>query len=808
VYYPKTVRTIEFSTSDYDVLHARTSDGLPLVLGVAFQYQLIPDEAVDLYMELGEDFEKTFKLVANHLATEYATQFSAYQFFNSKEMIARGMMAYLDNRFRENFHASIQGLQINEDQLPDEFYNSVLTAANTKQNITRNVNLRDAAKVGMATDRIVAAAQANATVSRAQGQAMKTLQEGQAAAAVLQQYISAEARAFTEVKSSLALNNTELLQYIWYDALQGGGVQPNDDLVGQVLVGVDPSVYLNDEKRKLDGSDSDESEDDDKPIGSSQKKSSAAATAKVWGSALDNFFKSSEFDDQKLTPGEWHKPRSNASKLAVLNRRRVTTTKKCLEDPGGSMSRSGKKRPRKKVKELSSGSSSSSSDGADAAAPPPKKRSQRLRKAKKAQDESSDEGDDQPLGERFGGEKTREFGVDDGFTFSDEEEEPRSTRPRKRVLRRQGGRGAAKGRGQRRTKEESESEEEASSSSSESSDGEGSLKEESEDDDEMVVRFAGDGYDTDIEEASVEQTIPKIEKIIGRRARGRGFEYLCKFAHQSYLHAQWVPDDEMIDLEGDQRSTKMRNFNQKHHRGSSEDTPQRHAHLKDMAYTGSGLINPAYVTVEKILAVRLADSNASEYLCKWCGLGYAESTWEGASDVETAATLTERGVGLEELMERFKGENDPSRKGVMDCDITRKMRAGATAGFSKACGDDDKEKNAKEYRPIPRPWGKASEDQPARQLFEFQVQGITWMLMRWERGSGFILADEMGLGKTIQTSVTLSHIRACLLENSPKRGGRMPFLVVAPVSTLVNWKREIEAWTPLTVTVYHGTKKD
>lgn len=34
------------------------------------RYQLIPDEAVELYMQLGEDFETTFKLVANHLATE------------------------------------------------------------------------------------------------------------------------------------------------------------------------------------------------------------------------------------------------------------------------------------------------------------------------------------------------------------------------------------------------------------------------------------------------------------------------------------------------------------------------------------------------------------------------------------------------------------------------------------------------------------------------------------------------------------------------------------------------------------------
>ncbi|EEQ98518.1 hypothetical protein Pmar_PMAR020790 [Perkinsus marinus ATCC 50983] len=138
----------------------------------------------------------------------------------------------------------------------------------------------------------------------------------------------------------------------------------------------------------------------------------------------------------------------------------------------------------------------------------------------------------------------------------------------------------------------------------------------------------------------------------------------------------------------------MRNFNQKYHRGSNGDTPQRHAHLKDAAYPGSGMINPAYVTVEKILALRLADSGATEYLCKWYGLGYAESTWEGASDVETAARLTERGRGLEEIMGEFRGENDPSRRGVMDFDVSLKMRTGATAGFSKACGKEDEDKKA------------------------------------------------------------------------------------------------------------------
>lgn len=33
-----------------------------------------------------------------------------------------------------------------------------------------------------------------------------------------------------------------------------------------------------------------------------------------------------------------------------------------------------------------------------------------------------------------------------------------------------------------------------------------------------------------------------------------------------------------------------------------------------------------------------------------------------------------------------------------------------------------------------KPWEKGTEAESARQLFEFQVQGITWMLMRWEKG--------------------------------------------------------------------------
>ncbi|EGB03126.1 hypothetical protein AURANDRAFT_17992, partial [Aureococcus anophagefferens] len=60
---------------------------------------------------------------------------------------------------------------------------------------------------------------------------------------------------------------------------------------------------------------------------------------------------------------------------------------------------------------------------------------------------------------------------------------------------------------------------------------------------------------------------------------------------------------------------------------------------------------------------------------------------------------------------------------------------------------------------------------------------------------GSILADEMGLGKTAQV--------ATFLDGALRRGGGGPCLVVAPLSTIGHWERELEAWTALPWASYH-----
>ncbi len=85
-------------------------------------------------------------------------------------------------------------------------------------------------------------------------------------------------------------------------------------------------------------------------------------------------------------------------------------------------------------------------------------------------------------------------------------------------------------------------------------------------------------------------------------------------------------------------------------------------------------------------------------------------------------------------------------------------------------------------------------------LHPYQLEGVNWLRFSWANHIDTILADEMGLGKTIQTIAFLYS----LYKEGHSKG---PFLVSAPLSTIINWEREFEFWAPeLYVVTYVGDK--
>ncbi|CCD24877.1 DNA translocase NDAI_0E00610 [Naumovozyma dairenensis CBS 421] len=86
-------------------------------------------------------------------------------------------------------------------------------------------------------------------------------------------------------------------------------------------------------------------------------------------------------------------------------------------------------------------------------------------------------------------------------------------------------------------------------------------------------------------------------------------------------------------------------------------------------------------------------------------------------------------------------------------------------------------------------------------LRDYQVQGLNWLISLHENKLSGILADEMGLGKTLQTISFLGY-----LKYIKKIDG--PFLIIVPKSTLDNWRREFNKWTPeVNAIILHGDKE-
>ncbi|EPS26992.1 hypothetical protein PDE_01933 [Penicillium oxalicum 114-2] len=84
---------------------------------------------------------------------------------------------------------------------------------------------------------------------------------------------------------------------------------------------------------------------------------------------------------------------------------------------------------------------------------------------------------------------------------------------------------------------------------------------------------------------------------------------------------------------------------------------------------------------------------------------------------------------------------------------------------------------------------------------DYQIVGLNWLALLFEKKMSCILADDMGLGKTCQVISFLSHLY--------EKGVKGPHLVVVPSSTIENWLREFSTFSPeLQVRPYYANQNE
>ncbi|VAH27010.1 unnamed protein product [Triticum turgidum subsp. durum] len=247
-------------------------------------------------------------------------------------------------------------------------------------------------------------------------------------------------------------------------------------------------------------------------------------------------------------------------------------------------------------------------------------------------------------------------------------------------------------------------------------------------------------------------------------------EFYIKWKGQSYLHCQWKTLSELRSVSGFKKVLnymKRVSEEQRYKRSLSREEVEVHDVGKEMELD----LIKQYSQVERVFADRATkvdgDVVVPEYLVKWQGLPYAESTWEKDTDIEFA----------QEAIDEYRA------------------REVATAILGKTVDFQRKKSKASLRRLDDQPeWLKGGK------LRDYQLEGLNFLVNGWRNDTNVILADEMGLGKTIQSVSMLG-----FLHNAQEING--PFLVVVPLSTLSNWAKEFRKWLPdMNVVIYVGNR--
>lgn len=254
-------------------------------------------------------------------------------------------------------------------------------------------------------------------------------------------------------------------------------------------------------------------------------------------------------------------------------------------------------------------------------------------------------------------------------------------------------------------------------------------------------------YDSESEETEdneEEQHSSMYQKILTHKVNNDETYFFVKVTGQSYRKCIWITKEELISTKS---GTTLFNRYWRKYQNSPPQEPY---------------YDPEYEKPEKIITQRVNENGNTEYLVKWKNLDYDMLTWENQNE-----------LGNNDLINNFiEMENNVP---------------------------NEQESN---IHPDPSEYCKIKNHQKSKHGLEvryYQLDGLNFLVKNWFENRNVILADEMGLGKTLQSTLLLNYL-------SENQGIHGPFLVIAPLSTLPHWEREIKEWTNLTTLTFCGTQ--
>ena len=189
-------------------------------------------------------------------------------------------------------------------------------------------------------------------------------------------------------------------------------------------------------------------------------------------------------------------------------------------------------------------------------------------------------------------------------------------------------------------------------------------------------------------------------------------------------------------------------------------------------------------TTKKSARKPIGDKIVDKCLDMWAGYEAVDNLVKQCEEISKPLKLDMEAWGVDVFGASTDGEFELTS---FSHDVSpRDSGIGSPTSLSISDLDDaDMRKGGKKRTLFPQPSNMAKDIS----LKDYQIVGINWLSLLFDRKLSCILADDMGLGKTCQVIAFFAH----LLE----KGVKGPHLVIVPGSTLENWLREFSVFCPL-----------
>uniref|UniRef100_A0A670KFE7 Chromodomain helicase DNA binding protein 3 n=1 Tax=Podarcis muralis TaxID=64176 RepID=A0A670KFE7_PODMU len=284
---------------------------------------------------------------------------------------------------------------------------------------------------------------------------------------------------------------------------------------------------------------------------------------------------------------------------------------------------------------------------------------------------------------------------------------------------------------------------------------------------------------------------PPPKSLQGRSER----EFFVKWVGLSYWHCSWIKELQLeifhlvmyrnYQRKNDMDEPPLLDYGSGDDDGKSEKRKNKdpfYAEMEEKYYRYG--IKPDWMTIHRVINHSIDKKGNYHYLVKWRDLSYDQSTWE--EDEMSIPDYEYQKQAYWFHRELIMGE-DPAQPRK----YKKKKKELTSEDLPNSPTNDPTVKYDSQPRFITSTGGT---------LHMYQLEGLNWLRFSWAQSTDTILADEMGLGKTIQTIVFLYS----LYREGHTKG---PFLVSAPLSTIINWEREFQMWAPnFYVVTYTGDK--